>query len=112
MKKLNPVLKKPAAFNMKKNLTRLLQILLLATVVNLHATEIYPDWFLFPNKYPDLYIGYTYNGMPALYDAANMYYAFKECVVVGTLEMYEDESSHELMKNSNYFYYFDSNYWG
>jgi hypothetical protein len=35
-----------------------------------------------------------------------MYCAFKECVVVGTLEMYEDESSHELMKNSNYFYYF------
>lgn len=70
------------------------------------ATEIYPDWFIFPASYPGLVTGYTYNGMSALTDAANMYCAFRECIVVGTLEVFENESSNDLLKNSNYFYHF------
>jgi len=91
---------------MQKNLTRIFFLLTLISVINLHATEIYPKWFLFPPEYPDLFVGYTYNGMSAESDAANMYYAFKECIVVGTLEIFENELSDELLKNSNYFYYF------
>ena len=89
-----------------KNLNRIILITIFALIFNLQATEIYPEWFLFPTKYPGFQIGYTYNSMPALFDASNMHYAFQECVVVGTLELYEDESTDELMKNSNYFYYF------
>jgi len=90
---------------MKKNLIAILSFyfLFLGTI---NATEIYPRWFLFPKDYPDLITGYTYNSMPAIEDAANMYYAFKECIVVGTLEIYEQDISTELLKNSNYFYYF------
>lgn len=90
---------------MKKNLIAILAFyfVFLGTI---HATEVYPQWFLFPKDYPNLIIGYTYNSMPAIDDAANMYYAYKECIVVGTLEIFEEEQSTELLKNSNYFYYF------
>lgn len=91
---------------MQKNLTRLFFLICLISVINLYATEIYPKWFLFPQEYPGLITGYTYNGMSAESDAANMYFAFKECIVVGTLEIFENELNDELLKNSNYFYYF------
>lgn len=86
---------------------KILAFLLLAGFSGtLQATEIYPQWFLYPKDYPGYITGYTYNGMPAITDAANMYCAFEECIVVGTLEVFEDGSSRDLLKNSNYFYYF------
>ncbi len=66
----------------------------------------YPEWFIFPQKYPNITVGYTYNGMPALFDAANMYCAYKACAAVGTLEIFEDAANQDLLKNSNYYYYF------
>jgi len=66
----------------------------------------YPEWFIFPQKYPSITVGYTYNGMPALFDAANMYCAYKACAAVGTLEIFEDAEHQDLLKNSNYYYYF------
>lgn len=90
---------------MKKNLTAILSFCFLL-ISSIQATEIYPHWFLFPRENPNLITGYTYNGMQAIDDAANMFYAYKECIVVGTLEIYEQDTSDELLKNSNYFYYF------
>ncbi len=81
-------------------------LLLLSGIFPLFATNIYPDWFIHPGTYPQLITGYTYNGMSAQDDALNMYCAFKECIVVGTLEIFEENESDELLKNSNYFYYF------
>jgi hypothetical protein len=71
-----------------------------------HATNIYPEWFLFPQKYNNLIVGYSYNGMPAMVDAESMYCAFQECIVMGTLEVYENSSINDMLKNSDYFYYF------
>ncbi len=81
-------------------------ILLLSGIYPLFATNIYPNWFIHPGNYPQLMTGYTYNGMSAKDDAVNMYCAFQECIVVGTLEVFEENESDDLLKNSNYFYYF------
>ncbi len=93
---------------MKNNPIRLFLIFLFSMVVFLQATEIYPEWFLFPKRYPKIITGYTYNGMTANSDAANMYLAYRECIVVGTLEILEDEANTDMLKNSNYFYYFSA----
>ena len=87
---------------------RLLLISLFSIVASLQATEVYPEWFLFPRLYPNIITGYTYNGMPADSDAANMFLAYRECIVVGTLEILEDETTNDMLKNSNYFYYFSA----
>ena len=91
---------------MRKNILYFLIVFLLTGVQLASATNIYPDWFIHPVKYPRLFIGYTYNGMDAIDDASSMYCAFKECIVVGTLEVFDEENSDDLLKNSNYFYYF------
>ncbi len=93
---------------MKTNSIRFFPILLFSMVLFVQATEIYPEWFLFPGRYPKIITGYTYNGMTADSDAANMYLAYRECIVVGTLEILEDETTNDLLKNSNYFYYFSA----
>ena len=82
-------------------------ILLTLLVSTVWSVDTYPEWFLFPKKYPALTVGYTYNGMPPIFDAENMYCAYEKCIVVGTLEIFNDPSSDKLLKNSNYFYYFD-----
>lgn len=78
----------------------------LTAAISAQATNIYPEWFLFPQKYKNIIVGYSYNGMPAVVDAESMFCAFKECIVLGTLEVYENSSVDDLLKNSNYFYYF------
>lgn len=93
---------------MKLYAFRFFFIYVIGLVAFARATEIYPEWFLFPERYPTVITGYTYNGMTADSDAANMYLAFRECIVVGTLEILEDESSNDMLKNSNYFYYFSA----
>lgn len=84
----------------------LLTILLLFLVWPTYASNLYPEWFLFPQKYPRLQVGYTYNGAIERIDAENMYCAFKECVVLGTLEIFQDDSQDDYLKNSDYFYYY------
>ena len=42
-----------------------------------------------------------------MFDAENMHCAYKKCIVVGTLEIFNNPNSDKLLKNSNYFYYFD-----
>lgn len=72
----------------------------------LSASDVYPEWFLYPKKYDDIIVGYSYSGLSALEDAESMYAAYNECVVSGTLEIFEDGKTADLLKNSNYFYYF------
>lgn len=66
----------------------------------------YPEWFLYPNKYPDIIVGYSYRGMPSVEVAENMYCAYKKCFAVGTLEIFDLDGNRDLLKNSNYYYEF------
>ncbi len=70
------------------------------------SLDRYPEWFLFPLKYPEVVVGYSYGGNPALYDAENMYCAYRSCVVYGTLEIFSSSTDDQWLKNSDYFYYF------
>ncbi len=70
------------------------------------AIDRYPEWFLFPQKYPEIITGYSYSGNSAVFDAENMYCAYRSCVVYGTLEIYNDPDRNEWLKNSDYYYYF------
>jgi len=81
-------------------------LLLTFIIANAGSTNIYPEWFIFPKNYPQLITGYTYNGMPAVFDAESIYCAYKKCFVVGTLEIFNNASSDKLLKNSNYYYFF------
>lgn len=72
------------------------------------ASNIYPEWFIFPDRYDNLIIGYSYSGLSSVEDAENMFCAFNECIVLGTLEIYETAAEDDLLKNSNYFYYFST----
>lgn len=82
--------------------------LMLVFVVGLsaQASNLYPEWFLYPGKYPHIVVGYTYNGAPEIIDAQNMYCAYNECVVLGTLEIFQHYSENDYLKNSDYFYYY------
>ncbi len=77
---------------------------MLATQV--FAIDRYPEWFLFPEKYPQIITGYSYSGNTAEFDAENMYCAYRSCVVYGTLEIYNDPDRNDWLKNSEYYYYF------
>ncbi len=91
---------------MRKQISYVILILLFGGIYPLFATNMYPDWFIHPEQYGHVLTGYTYNGMSAKDDAVNMYCAFKECIVVGTLEVFDENDSDDLLKNTNYFYYF------
>ena len=66
----------------------------------------YPEWFLYPHKYSDVVVGYSYRGMPSEQVAENMYCAYKKCFAVGTLEIFDLDGNSDLLKNSNYYYEF------
>ena len=70
------------------------------------ALKQYPEWFLYPHKYSDVIVGYSYRGMPSEQVAENMYCAYKKCFAVGTLEIFDLEGNSDLLKNSNYYYEF------
>lgn len=74
--------------------------------VPVFGLDRYPEWFLFPQKYPKIITGYSYSGNTAEFDAENMYCAYQSCVVYGTLEIYQDPKNNEWLKNSDYYYYF------
>lgn len=67
----------------------------------------YPMWFLHPADNQNVYCGYGYNRYSALEDVVSMTSLFNECIVNGTLNMYTDETSDEMYKDSDYYYYFD-----
>ncbi len=79
---------------------------LLLFSVQAFAINRYPEWFLFPEKYPHIITGYSYSGNTAEFDAENMYCAYRSCVVYGTLEIYNDPEHNDWLKNSDYYYYF------
>jgi len=70
------------------------------------AIKQYPEWFLYPQKYSDVIVGYSYRGMPSVDVAENIYCAYKRCFAVGTLELFDLDGNRDLLKNSNYYYEF------
>ncbi len=70
------------------------------------ANELYPTWFLFPKNFPGLIVGYSFNFNSACEDALKRFVVYKSCIVEGQLELFEDESSTNWFKNSEYYYYF------
>ncbi len=70
------------------------------------ALKQYPEWFLYPQKYSDVVVGYSYRGMSSEAVAENIYCAYKKCFAVGTLEIFDLDGNHDLLKNSNYYYEF------
>jgi len=77
----------------------------LAVFLHLSVSAIneYPAWFLYPENFPGVYTGFSYNGYPALADAEMMYCVYQEVTVDGYLETIEIENN-KYYKNSNYYY--------
>ncbi|MEJ2052633.1 MAG: hypothetical protein P8X42_01820 [Calditrichaceae bacterium] len=70
-----------------------------------HASlKQYPEWFLYPQKYSDIIVGYSYRGLPSVEVAENVFCAYKKCYAVGTLEIFDLDGNRDLLKNSNYYY--------
>lgn len=70
------------------------------------ALERYPEWFLFPGRYPDIVIGYSHFGASPQVDAERMYCVYRHCIVDGVLEIYQDGESDRYLRNSDYYYNF------
>jgi hypothetical protein len=83
-------------------------LLLLAIVScrSLNAADRYPEWFIYPQKHDGIIIGYNYYGLTALEDAAYMHHAYRDCIVKGHLEIFDVPGKHNILKNSNYYYWF------
>ena len=73
---------------------------------SLWSVIAYPEWFLSPYKYPDVITGYSYNGLSAREDAVHMLAAYSDCIVKGPLEIFDYPHSNDVLKNSNYYYWF------
>jgi len=71
----------------------------------LPASNLYPEWFLYPAKYPNFVTGFTYNDSPEKTDAEITACVYRECIVYGTLEIFQN-SGEEYLKNSDYYYYY------
>ena len=69
------------------------------------SNNSYPEWFLYPEKYADFVTGFTYNDTPEQTDAEITACVYNECVVYGTLEIFQN-SGEEYLKNSDYYYYY------
>lgn len=79
---------------------------LLLSLTRIEASNSYPTWFLYPKNFDSLYVGFTYNGALEKVDAENMFCAYRECIVLGTLEIFQTEAEQGLLRQSNYFYYY------
>lgn len=92
---------------MQSLLVRTIFLMLIISVnVSLSAVKRYPEWFLYPNRFDDVVVGYSYRGLPAERVAENMYCAYNNCYAVGTLEIFDMDGTTDLLKNSNYYYEF------
>ncbi|MBD3224021.1 MAG: hypothetical protein GF313_04790 [Caldithrix sp.] len=92
------------SLNWKTTLTLLFFLMILSRDVI--PANNYPEWFIYPQEYPELIIGYSYGGLSAKEDAAYMYCIYKDCIAEGRLEIFDVSGSNDLLKNSNYYYYF------
>jgi len=70
------------------------------------AIDEYPEWFLYPARFPELTVGLSYQGTPAVIDAERMYCVYNYCTVDGYLETVSG-SDVSYLKNTDYYYYFD-----
>ena len=91
---------------MERSKFKSLVFLLILSCASLQAGNIYADWFIHQSHYPGLIVGYTYGSMTPQEDAENMYAAYQDCIVWGTLEIFNTDESNDLLKNSDYYYYF------
>ena len=66
--------------------------------------EAYPNWFLFPEKFPDYVSGFTYSGNKSEVDAERMYCVYDKVLANGTYYRYNDYDG----RVSDYFFDFDS----
>jgi hypothetical protein len=80
----------------------------LAMFLSFHtlSAQSYPEWFLYPAKYPNVVTGFSYNRTDPAVDAERMYCVYRECVVDGKFEVYNNEQNDLFLVNSDYFYYF------
>lgn len=90
---------------MKKSI--LIGFILAAASTTLHAIG-YPRWFLYPGRWPEMVIGFSYNGNPPVTDAEVMYCVYRHCEVEGYLETYSDNTINYL-KNARYHYLYPEN---
>jgi hypothetical protein len=91
-------------FFMRIGLMILIAIIL--TSIEAYSQRTYPEWFIYPDQYTNYYLGYSYNGTPAVIDAEITYCVYHECIVDGELQIYDIESETDLLKSSNYYYNF------
>jgi hypothetical protein len=68
--------------------------------------QVYPEWFLYPSRYPNLVVGFTYNQTPAETDGARMYCVYQECIADGKYIVYTNEKDDRFLIESDYYYYF------
>ncbi len=68
--------------------------------------QVYPEWFLYPARYPHHVIGFTYNRTPAEIDGARMYCIYQECIADGKYIVYTNENDDRFLIESDYYYYF------
>jgi len=69
------------------------------------ASNLFPEWFLYPKKYPGFVVGFTYDETSERTDAEITACVYRECVLYGTLEIFQN-SGEDYLKNSDYYYYY------
>jgi len=77
--------------------------LCLFTGSSIFAIDNYPVWFIYPRLYPDVVIGFSYNGNSPDMDAEVMHCVYNGCEVRGFLETIQINDSRYL-KNTKYYY--------
>lgn len=69
----------------------------------LFGLDAYPYWFLHPNKFEEIIIGYSYNGSIPLSNAVQRYCVMNESILKGNIYYWQEEGKHEF---KDYFYYY------
>jgi hypothetical protein len=83
--------------------TRLIQIVFLIILPVFAFCQVsYPDWFIYPRKYPDVVTGFARRGGATQSDAEITWCAYQSCVAYGTLYRYQDLDQ----VDSDYYYNF------
>ncbi|MDK2977141.1 MAG: hypothetical protein PWP06_1616 [Candidatus Marinimicrobia bacterium] len=80
----------------------LIILLLNVLPVLLHSQVKYPEWFVYPGKYPKLITGFARQGSSTLADAETTWCAYQSCIAFGTLYRYQDLDQ----VDSDYYYHF------
>lgn len=92
---------------MKKKFYLFLMIMVLPACTGAQVTvREWPEWFLYPAKFPGVITGYGVDDSTAREDAANNYSLFRGCRVTGELNIYETSDEDDPGRKSDYFYDF------